>query len=107
MTNEVPDFGSLYDLTEKDPDRTLNLAIILQALLDMSKPKESNESNETALQRDQAAAWVFASVGVTCENFENTCQLAGLEPDIIRDFALKAVTSENVNEIRRKLNSFL
>ena len=42
MTNEVPDFGSLYDLTEKAPDKTLNLAIILQALLDMSKPKESN-----------------------------------------------------------------
>ena len=107
MTSEVPDFDSLYDLTQKDPDRTLNLAIILQALLDMSKPKEPNETNETALQRDQASAWVFASVGVTCENFESTCHLAGLEPETVRDFAIKAVTSENVNEIRRKLNSFL
>jgi hypothetical protein len=107
MTNEVPDFGSLYDLTQKDPDKTLNLAIILQALLDMSKPKEPNETNETVIQRDQAAAWFFAYVGVTCENFENTCELAGLEPDTVRDFALKTVTSENVNEIRRKLNSFL
>ena len=105
--SDILDFDSLYDLTQKDPDRTLNLAIILQALLDMSKPKEPNETNETVLQRDQASAWVFASVGVTCENFENTCQMAGLEPDIIRDFALKAATSENVNEIRRKLNSFL
>jgi|TARA_R110000824_G_scaffold360485_1_gene548245 hypothetical protein len=107
MTNEVPDFGTLYDLTEKNPDRTLNLAIILQALLDMSKPRENNESSETSLQRDQASAWVFASIGVTCENFKNTCHLAGLEPDIVRDFALKTVTSENVNDIRRKLNSFL
>ena len=107
MTNEVPDFGSLYDLTQKDPDKTLNLAIILQALLDMSKPKEPDETNETVIQRDQAPAWFFAYVGVTCENFENTCELAGLEPDTVRDFALKTVTSENVNEIRRKLNSFL
>ena len=107
MTNEILDFDSLYDLTQKDPDRTLNLAIILQALLDMSKPKEPNETNETALQRDQASAWVLASVGVTCENFESTCHLAGVEPEIIRNFALKAATSENVNEIRRKLNSFL
>ena len=76
MTSEVPDYDSLYDLTQKDTDRTLKLAIILQALLDMSKPKEPNETKETALQRDQASAWVFASVGVTCENFESTCHLA-------------------------------
>ena len=105
--SDILDFDNLYDLTQKDPDKTLNLAIILQALLDMSKPKENNETNETALQRDQASAWVFASVGVTCENFESTCQMAGLEPDTVRNFAVKAATSENVNETRRKLNSFL
>ena len=49
MTNEVPDFGTLYDLTEKDSDKTLHLAIILQALLDLSKPKEPTESLETVL----------------------------------------------------------
>ena len=105
--SDILDFDNLYDLTQKDPDKTLNLAIILQALLDMSKPKENNETNETALQRDQASAWVFASVGVTCENFESTCQMDGLEPDTVRNFAVKAATSENVYEIRRKLNSFL
>ena len=107
MTNEVPDFGTLYDLTNKDADKTLHLAIVLQALLDLSKPKESTESLETVLHRDQASAWVFCSIGVTCENFESTCALAGLEPEAVRSFAVKTVTSENVNEIRRKLNSFL
>ena len=107
MTNEVPDFGTLYDLTNKDADKTLHLAIVLQALLDLSKPKESTESLETVLHRDQASAWVFCSIGVTCENFESTCELAGLEPEAVRSFAVKTVTSENVNEIRRKLNSFL
>ena len=107
MTNEVPDFGTLYDLTNKDADKTLHLAIVLQALLDLSKPKESTESLETVLHRDQASAWVFCSIGVTCENFESTCELAGLEPEAVRSFAVKTVTSENINDIRRKLNSFL
>ena len=107
MTNEVPDFGTLYDLTNKDADKTLHLAIVLQALLDLSKPKEPTESLETVLHRDQASAWGFCSIGVTCENFESTCELAGLEPEAVRSFAVKTVTSENVNEIRRKLNSFL
>jgi hypothetical protein len=102
MTNEVPDFGTLYDLTEKDSDKTLHLA-----LLDLSKPKEPSESLETVLHRDQASAWVFCSIGVTCENFEATCELAGLEPKVVRSFAIKTITSENANEIRRKINSFL
>ena len=107
MTNEVPDFGTLYALTNKDADKTLHLALVLQALLDLSKPKEPTESLEPVLHRDQASAWVFCSIGVTCENFESTCELAGLEPEAVRSFAVKTVTSENVNEIRRKLNSFL
>ena len=107
MTNEVPDFGTLYDLTNKDADKTLHLAIVLQALLDLSKPKEPTESLETVLHRDQASAWVFCYIGVTCENFESTCELAGLEPEAVRSFAVKTVTSENINDIRRKLNSFL
>ena len=98
---------NLYDLTQKDPDRTLYLAIILQALLDLTKPKDKEDTMEIITQRDQASAWVFASVGVTCKNFEDTCDLAGINPNTIRNFALKAATSENIHEIRRQLNSFL
>ena len=35
---------NLYDLTQKDPDRTLYLAIILQALLDLTKPKDKEDT---------------------------------------------------------------
>ena len=98
---------NLYDLTQKDPDRTLYLAIILQALLDLTKPKDKEDTMEIITQRDQASAWVFASVGVTCKNFEDTCDLAGINPNTIRNFPLKAATSENIHEIRRKLHSFL
>ena len=101
------DLENLYDLTQKDSDRTLYLAIILQALLDLTKPTEKDDSIEITTQRDQASAWVFASVGGTCRNFEDTCDLAGINPQTVRNFALKAATSENIHEIRRQLNSFL
>ena len=56
MENDLEENESLYDLTEKNPDRSLNLAIILRALLDLSKPKVDNENVETSLLRDQANA---------------------------------------------------
>ncbi len=101
------EFGNLYDLAEKNSDRSLYIAIILQALLDLTKPKEYDETIQTAIQRDQASAWVFASIGVTCDNFVETCELAGFEPRTVRNFALKAITSGDINEIRRRLHSFL
>ena len=107
MEDELEQKESLYDLTGKDPERSLNLAIILRALLDLSEPKQDNESVQTSLLRDQAHAWVFASVGVTCENFVYTCELAGVDPKIIRTFAIKAVTTEDNTEMRKKLHSFL
>ena len=79
MIEDILEAHSLYDLTNKNPDRSLNLAVILQALLDLSKPEKYNEPHETSLYRDQAMAWVFASVGTTCENFTITCELAGVE----------------------------
>tara|TARA_R100000664_G_scaffold19406_1_gene28565 strand:- start:1229 stop:1552 length:324 start_codon:yes stop_codon:yes gene_type:complete len=107
MENDLEKNESLYDLTEKNPDRSLNLAIILRALLDLSKPKVDNETVETSLLRDQANAWVFASIGVTCENFVYTCELAGVDPKTVRTFAIKAVTAKDNSDIRKKLNSFL
>ena len=107
MEDELEKKESLYDLTGKDPERSLNLAIILRALLDLSEPKQDNESVQTSLLRDQAHAWVFASVGVTCENFVYTCELAGVDPKTVRTFAIKAVTVKDNSSIRKKLNSFL
>ena len=50
--SDILDFDNLYDLTQKDPDKTLNLAIILQALLDMSTPKEDNETINTVYAKN-------------------------------------------------------
>ena len=106
MTIEL-NFQTIYDVTRKDPHRSLYLAIILQALLDMTKPEEEEESSAIRLQRGQAHAWVFASVGVTCENFEDTCAMAGIEPRMIRTFAINVTKSGDINEVRRRISSLL
>jgi hypothetical protein len=98
---------SLYDAAHKDPYKSLYLAVILQAILDITKPKYNTERSDLKLQRDQAHAWVFASIGVTCDNFEDTCALAGVEPRMVRTFALNVIKSGDVKDVRRKINSLL
>lgn len=105
--NDSVDFESLYSVTRKDPIRSLYLAVILQAIIDLIKPESIQESSNIKLQRDQAHAWVFSSVGVTCENFEDTCTLAGLEPGMVRTFTLNVIKSGDTDEVRRKINSIL
>ena len=98
---------SLYDAAQKDPYKSLYLAVILQAILDATKPTTKKEGSDLKLQRDQAHAWVFASIGVTCDNFEDTCALAGVEPRMVRTFALNVINSGDINEVRRKINTLL
>ena len=105
--NDSVDFESLYSVTRKDPIRSLYLAVILQAIIDLIKPESIQEGSNIKLQRDQAHAWVFSSVGVTCENFEDTCTLAGLEPGMVRTFTLNVIKSGDTDEVRRKINSIL
>jgi len=100
-------FESLYDTAQKDPIKTLNLAIIFQALLDITKPEDINENSVIKIHRDQAHGWIFASVGVTCENFEDTCLLAGLQPAMVRTFTYNAIRSGDIHDIRRKINNVL
>ena len=45
------------------------LGVVLQAMLDATKPENNRESNESKTPRDAAKAWFFASVGVTAEDF--------------------------------------
>jgi hypothetical protein len=98
---------SLYEITEKDSHKSLYIAVILQALLDVSKPKTKEEENEIKLQRDQARAWFFTSAGVTCEDFEIVCQYAGLEPKKVRNFAYEVIQSGDVESVRRKFSSLI
>ena len=99
--------NSLYDLTDKDGERSLYIAVILQALLDLSKPKFKNEDSSIQLYRDQAHSWIFKDIGVTCQDFEEVCYYAGLEPSVIRNFASNVINSEDNTNVRRKFQALL
>lgn len=101
------DFESLYDTAQKDPIKSLHLAVIFQAILDLTKPEDLHERSSIRIQRDQAQGWIFSYVGVTCDNFEDTCLLAGLQPTMVRTFTFNAIKSGDTDDIRRKINNLL
>ena len=98
---------SLYDLTNKDSYQALYLSVILQAILDLCKPETEGEPSEIKIQRDQANAWFFSSIGVTCEDFETVCLYAKVDPVKIRIFAYETIKSGDTKNVRRKLQSLL
>tara|TARA_R100000935_G_C2689041_1_gene105726 strand:+ start:54 stop:362 length:309 start_codon:yes stop_codon:yes gene_type:complete len=98
---------SLYDVTNKDPHKSLYVAVVLQALLDLSKPKFDNENSSIKIERDQAHSWVFASVGVTCKDFQEICLYAGLSPKLIREAAHNLLNSEDIEYARKTIKDFL
>lgn len=96
-----------YMQEQSSPERILFMTVILQALLDASKPSTTNESERAKLDRTHAQAWFFASVGVTAEDFSNVCNMAGVDPGYTRSFAYKVVRSKEVEYTRKKINSIL
>ena len=94
-------------MTNKDGEVSLYLAVVLQALLDVTKPKFKDESVEIKRHRDQAHAWIFSSVGVTCEEFKTICYYAGLEPEKVRSFAYEVTQSRDTEDVRRRFSSLI
>ena len=97
---------SLSDLTTT-PYQTLYLAVILQAVIDASKPEVKNEDSSITQQRDEAQAWFSASIGVTCDDFEIICTYAGVSPVTVRTFAFSVIESGDTEDVRRKFQSLL
>ena len=98
---------SLYDLTNKDSYQALYLSVILQAILDLCKHETEGEPSEIKVQRDQADAWFFSSIGVTCEDFETVCLYAKVDPVKRRVFAYETMKSGDTKNVRRKFQSLL
>jgi hypothetical protein len=96
-----------YMKEQSSPERILFMTVILQALLDASKPSTTNESERAKLDRTHAQAWFFASVGVTAEGFSTVCDMAGVDPGYTRSFAYKVIRSKEVEYTRKKINSIL
>lgn len=90
-----------------NPERVLFLSVVLQALLDATKPQVKNEPPEEELARRSAQNWFFTSVGVTAQDFVDVCDLAGIEPREMRSFAFKVVKSKEINYVRKRINTVL
>lgn len=89
------------------PEQILFLSVILQALLDATKPEQDNESEDAILSRSRAKAWFSASIGVTAEDFQSVCDLADVDAGYTKSFAYKVLQSKEINYIRRRINTVL
>ena len=85
---------------KESPERGLFLSVILQALLDAT-------SKKSKVNKDRAISWFFCSVGVTCDNFEQICQHAGLNPSYTRSFAYKVIHSPDIKYVRQRIKNML
>ena len=93
--------------TKSSKEKLLFLAVILQSLLDASKPKTSNESETSLDARESATAWFFCSAGVTCNNFEYVCDNASIDSSYVRSFAYKVLKSKEIVFARKRINKLL
>lgn len=98
---------SLYDQVNKNPHKVLYISVILQALLDLLKVEREEEASSITLERNQARAWFFASIGVTADDFDAVCTYAGLEPSKVRSFALKVMDTGDQENVRRRISLLL
>jgi hypothetical protein len=85
---------------KESPERGLFLSVILQALLDAT-------SKKSKVNKDRAISWFFCSIGVTCDNFEQICQHAGLNPSYTRSFAYKVIHSPDIKYVRQRIKKML
>jgi hypothetical protein len=89
------------------PEQTLYMCVILQALLDATKPSYDGEPEASILERDRAKAWFFASVGVTSEDFKMVCDYADVDYNYMREFAFKVLESGEIQYTRKRINAVL
>ena len=89
------------------PERVLFLCVILQQLLDATKPRHPNDTTYTSVNREQAKAWLTSEVGVTAEDKETVCFLAGIEPEALTSYAKKIIDTKEIIFIRKRINAIL
>lgn len=71
--------------------------VIIQAMLDATS---TGKRRSDLLNRDTARAWFFAPYGVTLDDFEDVCDMAGLSSDKVRD-TVKKMIENNIKLVQR------
>tara|TARA_B100001093_G_C26136748_1_gene721517 strand:- start:221 stop:523 length:303 start_codon:yes stop_codon:yes gene_type:complete len=100
MKSKIDIFIDVEHKKHEAPERGLFLSVILQALLDATNDKSK-------VNKDRAIAWFFCSVGVTCDNFEQICDHAGMSPSYTRSFAYKVIHSPDLKYVRQRIKKML
>lgn len=69
------------------PERDMWRAVISQAIIDASwvQTGKHESPDDNLLHRDQARAWLLGN----SKDFRHVCSLADLDPDAVRDSALR------------------
>ena len=104
---DEPDIIQVENVFYSEPENSekrLFLAVILQALLDVSK---SVRNKRDAVDQDSARAWFFTSVGTTCDNFESVCDMAGVNVNKTRTFAYQVMNAKNKGYLRKRIRNVL
>ena len=105
--DEEPDIIQMENLFYSEPqssEKQLFLAVILQALLDLSK---DSKSKRVQYDKNRAKAWFFTEVGVTCKNFETICDMAGVNINRTRSFAYQVMNSNDKDFLRIRIRKIL
>ena len=88
-----------------DAERTLFLAVILQALLDATQ--KDTQDLESHKYKREAILWFTTNNGKRKEDFEYKCDLAEIEPNYMRRVAMEILTSKRTNFVRNHINALL
>jgi hypothetical protein len=75
--------------------------------LDATKPPHPSDTTYTSVNRDRAKSWLTSDVGVTAEDKETICFLAGIEPEALTSYARKVIDTKEVPFIRKRINAIL
>jgi hypothetical protein len=89
----------------REQERTLYLAVVLQALLDATSSSSTVSSSDINVVQRQANTWFFSPS--KSSDFEDVCDLAGIDPDYTRTLAKKVIKSNEITFIRKRLYALL
>ena len=108
MQKEYEDFLQQTEtnfISSTSAERTLFLAVILQALLDATQ-KDTRDLESSKYKRE-AILWFTSNFGEAKKDFEYICHSANVNPKYMRKVAIDILTSKKTNFIRTHINAIL
>jgi len=108
MQKEYEDFLQQTEtnfISSTSAERSLFLAVILQALLDATQ-KDTRDLESSKYKRE-AILWFTSNFGETKKDFEYICYSAKINPTYMRRVAMDILSSKKTNFIRTHINAIL